>query len=351
MSEAKTYIHHSFITESGVELKQPQIAYHTWGTLNETKDNVILVCHAFSGNSNVEDWFPGLFNEDSIYNPDEHFIICVNNPGSCYGTVDPWTTNPDTGKPYQADFPVFSIRDIVRFQQIILDLLDIQGIEIVLGPSMGGMIALEFALMDSRIKRGCFMGMGKSHNPWAIAIGHSQRLAIYADENWKDGWYDRNNPPAKGLAAARAMAMVSYRTPQNYLQKFGRDYNPEKEIYQVESYLEYQGQKLVDRFDALTYVLLTKSMDTHDVSRGRGSFEEVLGNLKIPVLVLGMNSDVLYPTNEQQELADLIPNAQYDELHSPYGHDAFLIEFDQLNEHINSFYESSTNNETVEEKA
>lgn len=349
MSEVRTFITESFITESGVELKQAPIAYHTWGELNKNKDNVILVCHAFSGNSNVEDWFPGLFAEDSIYNPDEHFLVCINNPGSCYGTVDPWSINPDTGKAYQADFPVFSIRDIVRFQQIILDHLGIEGIEIVLGPSMGGMIALEFVIMDKRIKRGCFMGMGKSHNPWAIAIGHSQRMAIYADENWNGGWYEREKPPAKGLAAARAMAMVSYRTPQNYNEKFGREYHADKKMYQVESYLEYQGRKLVDRFDALTYVLLTKSMDTHDVSRGRGTFEEVLGNLEIPVLVLGMNSDVLYPTNEQKELADLLPNAQYDELHSPYGHDAFLIEFDQLNQHINNFFEKTNEADPIKE--
>ena len=174
-------------------------------------------------------------------------------------------------------------------------------------------------------------------------------MAIYADEHWNGGWYEREKPPAKGLAAARAMAMVSYRTPQNYLEKFGREYRTDNNMYQVESYLEYQGRKLVDRFDALTYVLLTKSMDTHDVSRGRGTFEEVLGNLEIPVLVLGMNSDVLYPTNEQKELADLLPNAQYDELHSPYGHDAFLIEFDQLNEHINNFFEKTLEVATIKE--
>lgn len=341
MTDLKLFTAERFITESGFELIKPQIAYHTWGTLNENRDNVLLVCHAFSGNSDVEAWFPGLFDANSIYNPEEHFLICINNPASCYGSVDPWSINPETNKPYQGDFPVFSIRDIVRFQQIILDELDIKGIEIVLGPSMGGMIALEFAIMDDRIKRGCFMGMGKSHNPWAIAIGHSQRMAIYADGNWNNGWYEPENPPVKGLAAARAMAMVSYRTPQNYLQKFGRNKNKTKDIFEVESYLDYQGRKLVDRFDALTYVLLTKSMDTHDVSRDRGSFEEVLGNLTIPVLILGMDSDVLYPTNEQQELADLIPNAQYDELQSPYGHDAFLIEFDQLNEHLNAFFEKT----------
>lgn len=338
MSQPHIFIPSQFVTESGVTLHQPPIAYHAWGKLNKAKDNVILVCHAFSGSSNVEEWFPGLFYDNGIFDPDRHFMLCINNPGSCYGSVNPWSVNPESGTPYQADFPVFTIRDIVRFQQVLLDHLGISGIELVLGPSMGGMIALEFAIMDTRIRRGCFMGMGKAHSPWAIAFSHAQRMAIYADEHWNNGWYSPEHPPVKGLAAARAMAMVSYRTPQNYQQKFGRHLQTGKSQFQIESYLEYQGQKLVNRFDALSYVYLTKSMDTHDVARDRGTFEEVLGKLTIPVLVLGMDSDQLYPTYEQKELARLIPNARYAELYSPYGHDAFLIEFDQLNQLLANFF-------------
>lgn len=338
MSQPKKFSSHQiFTTESGYSFEQLEIAYHTWGTLSPEKDNVILVCHAFSGNSNVEDWFPGLFNPDSILDLSKHFLICINNPASCYGSTGPWSINPKTNAPFRADFPVFTIRDIVRFQQLLLNELGIREIELVIGASMGGMIALEFALMDDRIQSACLMGMGKAHTGWAIAISHAQRMALYADKNWNGGWYSPDNPPVLGLAAARAMAMISYRTPQNYQEKFGRDFNTEKKRYQVESYLEYQGQKLVDRFDALSYDLLTKSMDTHDVSRGRGSFEGVLGNLSIPVLILGMDSDFLYPTYEQKELAELIPNATYYVLHSIYGHDAFLIEFDQINSFLREF--------------
>ncbi len=329
---------HSFTTESEFTFEKPEVAYHTWGTLNANKDNVILVIHALTGNSNIEDWFSGFFAESSPVNLDNHFVICMNLPGSCYGSLSPWSINPKSGKPYRGDFPVFTIRDVVRFQQLLLDELDIKGIELILGGSYGGMVALEFAIMDERIKRACIVAMGKSHSPWAIGISHAQRLALYADPKWNDGFYDKKDPPANGLSAARAMAMITYRSPQNYEQKFGRDFNPEKKLFEVESYLEYQGEKLVDRFDALTYDRLTKSMDTHDVSRDRGSFEDVLDEIKIPVLVMGINSDKLYPTYEQKELTELIPNAIYKEMNSIYGHDAFLIEFEQINAALERFF-------------
>ncbi|MFV1883161.1 MAG: homoserine O-acetyltransferase MetX [Balneola sp.] len=348
MSNLKTHsFSKPFTTESGFTFETPEVAYHTWGELNENKDNVILVIHALTGNSNIEDWFSGFFAEGSPVDLEKHFVICMNIPGSCYGSLNPWSTNPKTGAPYRGDFPVFTIRDIVRFQQQLLDVFEIKSIEFVIGGSYGGMIALEFVLMDERIKHACIVAMGKSHSPWAIGISHAQRLALYADPKWNNGFYERGNPPADGLAAARAMAMITYRTPQNYEQKFGRDFNKDKKLFEVESYLEYQGQKLVDRFDAMTYDRLTKSMDTHDVSRNRGSFEEVLGSITIPVLVMGIDSDKLYPTLEQKELAELIPNAIYKEINSPYGHDAFLIEFEQINEHLNSFLNKKREFESI----
>jgi homoserine O-acetyltransferase len=325
-----------FTTESGFTFETSEVAYHTWGTLNENKDNVVLVIHALTGNSDLEDWFSGFFAESSPVDLEQHFLICMNIPGSCYGSLSPWSINPKTGDPYRGDFPVFTIRDVVRFQQLLLDELEIKGIELVLGGSYGGMIALEFTIMDERIKRACLVAMGKSHSPWAIGISHAQRMALYADPKWNNGFYEKNDPPSDGLSAARAMAMITYRTPENYEQKFSRDFNNTKKLFEVESYLEYQGEKLVGRFDALTYDRLTKSMDTHDISRGRGSFKEVLGSITIPVLVIGINSDQLYPTLEQKYLAEMIPNAKYKEINSVYGHDAFLIEFEQINEHLNS---------------
>lgn len=348
MSELKKRIYEtSFITESGFELKNPEVAYQTWGSLNAKKDNVILVIHALTGSSDLEDWFPGFFASGSPIDLEKHFVICMNIPGSCYGSVGPWSVNPKTNEPYSGNFPVFSIRDIVRFQQRLLDELQISGIELILGSSMGGMVAIEFTLMDQRVKSACFVAMGKSHTPWSIGISHAQRMALYADPIWNNGYYEKDNPPADGLAAARAMAMITYRTPQNYIQKFQRDVNTDKNIFEVESYLQYQGEKLVNRFDAVTYDRLTKSMDTHDVSRGRGSFKEVLEKLTIPVLVIGIGSDILYPTFEQKELAELIPGAEYQEISSEYGHDAFLIEFDQINGHLSTFLKEKRVTQTI----
>ncbi len=338
MSELKKYIFNTtFTTESGFELENPEVAYHTWGNLNKRKNNIVLVIHALTGNSNLEDWFSGFFDESSPIDLDKDFVICMNIPGSCYGSVGPWSINPKSGKPYRGDFPIFTIRDIVRFQQLMLNKLEITEVQLVLGGSMGGMVALEFALLDDRIQKSCVVAMGKSHSPWAIGISEAQRQALYADPIWNGGFYERDNPPKNGLSAARAMAMLTYRTPQNYQKKFQRNINSEKNIFEVESYLQYQGLKLVERFDALTYDRMTRSMDTHDISRDRESFEEVLGKLKTHVLVIGIDSDLLYPTYEQKELADLIPNAIYKEINSMYGHDAFLIEFGQINEALEEF--------------
>ncbi len=335
-----TTLNKSWITESGYTFNKVDIAWKSWGTLNKNRDNVILICHALTGHAAADEWFYGLFDEDGILDPEKQFILCINIPGSCYGSTGPSSINPTTNKPWQADFPELTIRDFVSFQQLLLDDLGIQGIELVIGGSLGGMTALEFAIIDDRVRAAALFAMGKAHSPWAIGISEAQRLAIYADANWNGGFYESENPPAKGLAAARAMAMITYRTPENYEQKFGREVHPEKDIYQVESYLNYQGEKLVGRFDANSYITLSKAMDTHDVSRGRGSFEEVLGNIHQPVLIVGFESDLLYPLNEQQELAKLIPNSKLAELNSPYGHDAFLIEFDQLNSQLHSFYHS-----------
>lgn len=327
-----------FTTESGFTFTHPEFSYHSWGTLNRNRDNVILICHALTGNSDAKSWFSGLFSKNSIIDLDKHFVLCINNLGSCYGSTGPWSLKPDTSQPYQAGFPDITIRDCARFLLHLLDEMNIHGIELVIGGSMGGMIALELALIDQRIRSACLIAMGKSHTAWAIGISHAQRQAIYADQNWNGGWYEKANPPSKGLAAARSFAMITYRTAENYHQKFARNYNSNNHQFEVESYLSYQGEKLTNRFDALSYIYLTKAMDTHDVSRGRGSYNEALGKLTIPVLVIGIDSDLLYPTSEQKDLVHRIPNAQYAMINSPYGHDAFLIEFDQINEHLNNFF-------------
>lgn len=331
----------SFTTESNFTFARPEFAYHSWGTLNAAKDNVVVIFHALTGNSDAKDWFSGFFEPGSAINLKRQYVICINQLGSCYGSTGPWSINPETGKAYQADFPLITIRDMARFQQQFLNELGITGIELIIGGSMGGMVALEFALMDNRVENVCLLAMGKAHSPWAIGISHAQRLAIYGDSKWNNGWYAKEEPPIHGLKAARSLAMITYRTADNYQKRFERNVNSNKNIFEVESYLEYQGNKLVDRFDALSYVRLSQAMDTHDVFRDRESFQNVLSNLSISALVVGIDSDLLYPTKEQKELAQLIPRATYAEIQSEYGHDAFLIEFEQLNQVITSFFTKS----------
>ena len=338
MTDTKTHIiDRTFTTESGFTFPKLELNWKSWGTLNEQKNNVVVICHALTGNAAADDWFSGVFASGSPIDLSQYYVICINAIGSCYGSTGPWSTNSETGAPYKNTFPEVTIRDIVRSQQLLLDELGITGIELVIGASMGGMTALEFAIMDPRVRAASVIAMGKCHSPWAIGISHAQRSAIYADAKWNNGDYERDDPPAKGLAAARMMAMITYRTAYDYEKKFGRNVNQEKGLYQVESYLNYQGSKIVDRFDAYTYDRLSKAMDSHDVSRGRGTFEEALGGLNKPIQVIGITSDRLYPIYEQRELAQLLPNSEYAEIESDYGHDAFLIEFEQLNTLLTPF--------------
>lgn len=345
-----TFLEKSFVTESGFRFNKPEVAYKTWGTLNSRRDNVVLICHALTGHAAADEWFTGIFGKERLCDPAENFIICINVPGSCYGSAGPWSINPETNSFYKGSFPVITIRDMVRFQSQLLDQLDIRGIKTVIGGSLGGMQALEFAIMDTRVQSAICIAMGRAHSPWAIGISHAQRHAIYSDPNWKNGYYDKNKSPDKGLAAARMMAMITYRTPENYNDKFGRNLQNGKKMYQVESYLEYQGKKLADRFDALSYVILSKAMDTHDIARGRGSFRQVLNKVTIPVQVVGISSDILYPVEEQKVLAQQLPRSTYSEMSSPYGHDAFLIEFEQMNAIISSFLSNVSKQKTDNKK-
>ena len=340
MSIQKTLlVSETYTTESGFVFNEFELGYHSWGSLNENADNVVLIFHALTGDSNAEDWFHGFFTQESPIDLDQHYVLCINTPGSCYGSTGPQSRNPQTQKVYGPDFPVLSIRDIVRMEQHLLNHLQINSIQCAIGGSMGGMIALEFALIDPRIQRAFLMAMGKAHTAWSIGLSHLQRQAIYQDPHWKEGGYTAETAPSQGLSLARQIGMMTYRSPEDYEAKFGRDIREitNHPYYQVESYLDYQGQKLYKRFDALSYERLTRSMDTHDISRDRGSFKEVAKQLTIPIHVVGILSDALYPISEQKDLAQLLPNGQFTALDSPYGHDAFLIEFDQLTHILSRF--------------
>ncbi len=322
---------HPFTTESGFTFPHLDIAYKTWGRPNAAGDNAVLICHALTGHAAADEWFPGLFGPDGILNPERQFIICSNVLGSCYGSTGPGSIDPRTGAPYGAAFPIVTIRDMVAVQRILLDALGVTGIELALGGSMGGMQVLEWAVMDTRVRAMYLMATTAAHSAWAIGINEAQRQAIYADPHWNGGDIRPGHPPRAGLSAARQMAMLTYRSAPAFERRFGRHMQGSAtDWFQVQSYLNYQGHKLVDRMDALAYVRLTQAMDSHDLARGRGTLEQVLAAIRIPTLVLGIRSDLLYPTTEQIHLATHLGAATYAELDSDEGHDAFLIEFPKM---------------------
>ncbi|MBF0586774.1 homoserine O-acetyltransferase [Prosthecochloris sp. N3] len=327
-----------FPLELGGELPEVTVAYRTWGTLNRDGRNAVLICHALTGSADADEWWSGMFGEGMAFDPSKDFIICSNVLGSCYGSTGPLSSNPATGRRYGPDFPRITIRDMVRLQRLLLDELGIERLRLVVGASLGGMQVLEWGAMYPGMV-GALMPMGASgrHSAWCIAQSEAQRCAITADREWNDGWYDVDTPPARGLAAARMMAMCSYRSFENFQERFARHQRDEGE-FQAESYLHHQGEKLVGRFDANTYIVLTRAMDMHDLGRDRpGGYEQVLKSMSMDVEVLSISSDVLYPSAEQEELAHLIPGATIEYLHEPYGHDAFLIVTGRVSDIVKRF--------------
>ncbi len=323
--------------ELGGRLPGVQVAYRTWGALDAEGRNAVVVCHALTGSADVDRWWTQMFGRGQALDPDRDFVVCANILGSCYGTTGPSSTDPATGRPWLGDFPAYTVRDMVRLQRELLRALGVNRVRMVIGGSLGGMQTLEWALMYPELVEAIVPIANPSrHSPWAIGLSEAQRQAIFADPLWKGGRYDPERPPAAGLAAARMMAMCTYRSRDSFEERFGR--RPQTaDVFAVESYLRYQGEQLVDRFDAATYVGLTEAMDSHDVARGRGDHEEVLRGLKAPALVVSIPSDVLYLPAEQEEFARLLPNGRLARLESPHGHDAFLIEVEALSAMVAGF--------------
>ncbi|NIA28042.1 MAG: homoserine O-acetyltransferase [Desulfobulbaceae bacterium] len=327
----------SFALENGSCLDDVIIAYRTWGDIANAADHAILVCHALTGSADVEAWWPGIIGAGKAFDPARDFIVCANILGSCYGTTGPVTLKPGKQERYQADFPKISVRDMVNLQRVLLDALGIDRLELVTGPSLGGMQALEWAAMyPERVGGVIPIGVGGQHSAWCIGVSEAQRTAIQADPNWNGGYYSEETPPEAGLAAARMMAVCTYRSWQSFDERFGRSKRSE-EVYEVQSYLRHQGRKINERFDANTYVTLTHAMHSHDLGRGRGEYQEVLANIGQPALVVSVSTDTLYPPHEQEALAELLPNARHALLESAHGHDGFLIETENLGQMIARF--------------
>ena len=329
-----------FVLENGEVLQDVEIAYRTWGKPENAAEHAVLICHALTGSADVEAWWPNIIGEGKTFDPAVDYIVCANILGSCYGTTGPVTCKPGTDTRYQADFPGVSVRDMVELQRILLDELGVTQLELATGPSLGGMQALEWALMyPERVGSVVPIGVGGRHSAWCIGISEAQRAAIATDPNWNDGYYSDEEPPEKGLSAARMMAVCTYRSWQSFDERFGRDLRNDHQ-YQVQSYLQHQGEKINDRFDANTYVTLTHAMHTHDLARGRGDYPDVLTRIEQPALVVSVSSDALYPPGEQQYLAQHIPNSEYKVLDCVHGHDGFLIETETLGRMIAEFREA-----------
>ncbi len=319
--------------ERGRVLRQAPVAYRTWGALNQAADNAVVVCHALTGNTDVDAWWGGLLGPGRALDTDRYFVVCANVPGSPYGSASPLTRDPETQRPYGAAFPRVTPRDTVALHRRLLEQLGVRQVAFAIGGSMGGMHALEWAFEGDFVRGLVPIAIGGRHSAWCIGWSEAQRQALYADPRWQDGRYDPDDPPAAGLAAARMIAMISYRSQPSFEARFGRTPDAgDPDAFDVESYLRYQGHKLVRRFDANCYVHLTWQMDAHDLARGRGAYPDVLARIQQPALVVGIDSDVLYPLDEQRELARHLPQAELAVLETPHGHDAFLIELDALNE-------------------
>lgn len=324
------HYHNPFPLELGGTLPCLDIAYHTFGTLNAKKDNVVWVCHALTANSDVADWWPHTVESGCFLDPDRWFVVCANIIGSCYGSTGPLSEDPATGEPYYYDFPKLTIRDMVKAHIILADALGLTDINTLVGSSVGGFQAIEWAVMEpERFRRLILIATSAKASPWSIAIDETQRMAIRSDAT-----YGERNAEAgsKGLAAARAIGLLTYRGPWGYnatQQDPPCDGIPA--THRACTYQKYQGEKLVRRFNAYSYMTILDAFDTHDAGRGRGGVATALAGIKAKTTIIGITTDIIFTPEEMRELTAMIPGAEYHEIESEFGHDGFLVEHRKLN--------------------
>lgn len=324
-----TAINKTLPLENGMQLVEPTIAYHTYGEYRKGVTPVIWVCHALTANSDVADWWASIFGSNKILNPQQYFIVCANNLGSCYGSSSPITHKVGSSKKYGNDFPPITVRDTVAANILLKNELAIDEIFLLIGGSMGGQQAMEWAIQaPNTIKNLVLLATNAKHSAWGIAFNEAQRMAIACGKD--------------GLEVARAIAMLSYR---NY-EMYERTAKPFETVgnYGAASYQRHQGEKLALRFDATCYHILSSAMDSHDVGRGRPSASHALAQITANTLVIGITTDILFPVKEQMYLQQHIANATIQLIDSPYGHDGFLTEGEKINEIILSFVNKINNN-------
>jgi homoserine O-acetyltransferase len=333
------------LLDCGRTLANPTLHYAVYGRLNAARDNAVLVCHALSGSAQVGQWWPELFAPGGLLRLDHDCVLCVNLLGSCYGSTGPGSVDPETGRTYGPDFPLISIRDNVRAQGRLLDSLGIRRLRLVLGGSIGGMQALEWSIVHpDRVERAAIIAVAPL-GAMGLALNHLQRRAIQQDPDWAGGRYLPQRPPLRGLALARQIAMLSYKAPLLFDERFGRNPNRNGEDprglddlggglsggrYDIAGYLDHQGQRFVERFDANAYLAILRTMETWDPLHGHASPAEAFAAIRARLTFIGISSDWLFPPGDVRELADTIRRAgvhtEYREMTSDHGHDAFLAE-------------------------
>lgn len=333
MSEYNTVNIGNLTLESGEKLENVELAYHQYGALNKNHSNAILICHGLSASSNAADWWPNIIGNNRALNPEKYCIICINTLGSVYGSTGPRSINPSTNKPYGLDFPFITVKDTAKAFVELLKTLDIKCLHTLIGASYGGYQALEITLNNQiSINKLLLIATSAEESTWGRAIHSSQRLALKADATF----YNNSEDAGKnGIKAARAIGMISYRGNEGLsIAQREKDNNIYRN-FKIESYLNYQGEKLANRFHAHAYHVLSECMDSHNICRDKEtSTENLLASIKAKCLVVGISSDILNPPSNQKFLANHIPNAEYIEIHSNFGHDGFLIEHEQMGDII-----------------
>ncbi len=331
-----------FQLAGGGQLQAVTLRYALYGRLNRERDNAILVCHAMSGSARIADWWPKMFGHAGLFDTERYCVIGVNVIGSCYGSTGPGSSDPRTDQPYGCQFPLVSIADVVRAQAELLDSLGVRRLHTVIGGSIGGMQALQWAVdFPDRVERCIAIGAAPL-SPMGLALNHLQRQAIRNDPAWRNGGYGEDAQPVKGLALARAIAVCTYKSSELFTERFGRNPNrngedPGRSLndrYDVAGYLDHQGASFTHRFDANSYLVLSKAMDTFDLTQGRQSEAAALRRITARVLLVGISSDWLFPATDILNLTERMQwagvDASYEELSSSHGHDGFLTETDQL---------------------
>lgn len=322
MSVEKYHYQNPFVLESGELLPNLTVAYSTYGTLNKKKDNVVWVFHALTASSEVFEWWPGLFGENDLFNPKDYFIICANVLGSPYGS----------STPKDLSFPLFTVRDVVKAELLLAKHLKINRINIAIGGSFGGNQALEFVYsFQGEVEYLIAIACSAKESAWGMAIHEAQRLALKADATFGD-----MNGGQAGLRAARGVALLTYRTATAYIAQ-QTDTDERVDDFKAASYIRYQGNKLVNRFNAISFYYLSKCLDTHNIGRGRGGETEALKAITSNTLLIGVSSDFLIPTTLTKDMANHIPNSVYNQIDSEFGHDGFLVETEKLTGKILNF--------------